>query len=143
MVDTRRRNLDGSRRGSLVSVCSADLGNASQWAIQLHGIVWSALVDARAPGRVCCGDTDIAKNGNGCPGLALRVRLVFSRATTIACRDAGGNERERLAKDSSRMGTDFQYLLEVLVRVDRVGRRLPLDSWDITQKAMAGLARSN
>lgn len=71
--------------------------------------------------------------------MVLCLHLVFRRATTLASRYASRNERKPVARNPDRMGTNLQQLLEVLGRVDLAGRRLPLDSWIVAQKAMASL----
>jgi hypothetical protein len=67
--------------------------------------------------------------------------LVFHCATDLEAGDTSGAERKHFPRRSGRMGTNVQYLSEVLARVDFVGRPWFMDYWTIAEIAMAGLIR--
>ena len=107
---------------------------------ELFGVLSSTLAHL---GGFAVGIVVLRRVRNGWTGVALCLHLVFRRATTLATCDTSSNERKPLAQNPAGMGTNLQQLLELLVRVDRSGRCLPLHSGIITQAAMARCARAD
>lgn len=114
--------MDGSRLVGLVCLCRPDLGHASNGKIQPDRIIRSSFLYLGPRWWVYGWDYGLTKNQNGFERLGLCLPMVLRRPTGLAANHARGHECKPLAPHSSRLGTNFWQLLEILVCLDATGR---------------------